>query len=138
MDTFVFDTGPLSHFARADILGVLRMVIGPNRAIIPDSVVTELKHGVSRNYRIQAVLDAEWIQRRALSTTTELTAFARFASRLVSDDRNVGDAAVLALSQTLPARAVIDDWHACAQAKKEGSPLHAHSACSANLYAADS
>lgn len=38
-------------------------------------------------------------------------------------DRNVGDAAVLALAQTLPARAVIDDRDACDIASKEGVAL---------------
>ena len=119
MDTLVFDTGPLSHFARADILGVLKVVVGKRRAIIPEAVVTELSEGLHLNPRIQMVLEADWIERRAIATTTEAEAYARFARRLVSGDRNVGDAAVLALAQTVPARAVIDDWDACEIARKE-------------------
>lgn len=116
----VFDTGPLSHFARADILGVLKMVVGKRRAVVPEAVVTELKSGLHIDSRIQSVLDADWIERRAISTPAETYAFSRFSRRLVDGDRNVGDAAVLALAQTLPARAVIDDWDACDIASKEG------------------
>ena len=116
----VFDTGPLSHFARADILGVLKVVVGKRRAVVPEAVVTELKAGLHIDSRIQAVLDADWIERRAISTPAETYALSRFSRRLVDGDRNVGDAAVLALAETLPARAVIDDWDACDIASKEG------------------
>ena len=120
MDTLIFDTGPLSHFARADILGVLKVVVGQRRAVVPEAVVRELRVGVHVDPRIQTVLEADWIEHRAFTTATETMAYARFARLLVLGDRNLGDAAVLALAQTLPARAVIDDWDACDIAKKEG------------------
>ena len=118
MEILVFDTGPLSHFARADILGVLKSVVGPRHAVMPEAVVTELSQGVHLDYRIQAVLDADWMEHRAIETATEVDAFARFADLLVSGDDNIGDAAVLALAETMPARAVIDDWVACEIARK--------------------
>ena len=118
MDTLVFDAGPLSCFARGDILGVLKVVVGKRRAVVPEAVVTELRGGLHLDSRIQTVLDADRIEHGAIATTTETEAFARFARRLVSGDRNVGDAAVLALAQTLPARAVIDDWDTCEIARK--------------------
>lgn len=116
----VFDTGPLSHFARADILGVLKIVVGGRRVVVPEAVVTELREGLLLDSRIQTVLDADWIEYRALSTAEEIDAYGRFARRLVLGDRNVGDAAVLAIAQTGPARAVIDDRDACDVASKEG------------------
>ncbi|MDE0440120.1 MAG: hypothetical protein OXJ36_17320 [bacterium] len=118
MDTLIFDTGPLSCFARADVLGVLKVVVGDRRAVVPEAVVTELERGVHLHSRLQTVLDADWIEHRAIATTAEAKAFARFAARLVSGDRNVGEAAVLALAQTVPARAVVDDRAACALARK--------------------
>ena len=123
MDALVFDTGPLSHFARADILGVLKIVVGERRAIVPEAVVTELEQGLSSHPRIQTVLDAEWIEQRKIATPAEDRALEWFSARLVSGDRNVGDAAVLALAQTVPARAVIDDRAACALAKQAGVDL---------------
>lgn len=97
-DTLVFDTGPLSCFARADIRG----------------------GGVHLHTRIQTVLDADWMEHRAIATTAEAKAFTRLARRLVSGDRNVGEAAVLALAQTVPARAVVDDRAPCALARTAG------------------
>lgn len=42
MDTLVFDAGPLSHFPRADILGVLEVVVGKCCAVVSEAVVKEL------------------------------------------------------------------------------------------------
>lgn len=41
-DILVFDTGPLSHFARQSWLGVLKAVTGERTALIPDVVAAEL------------------------------------------------------------------------------------------------
>lgn len=119
-DTLVFDTGPLSHFARADLLGVLKAVVGKRRAIIPDTVVEELQRGAYNDYRVQAVLDADWIEQRTIDTSYETEAFARYARLLVSGVRNIGEAGVLALAETMPAQAVIDDSVAHKAAKTAG------------------
>ena len=79
--------------------------------------MTELREGLHLDPRIQSVLDADWLEHRGISTTTEVEAYTSFARRLVSSDRNLGEAAVLALAQTVPARAVIDDRAACALAR---------------------
>ena len=42
----MFDTGPLSHFARAGLLDVLRLVVGDRRAVMPAAVRSELRDGV--------------------------------------------------------------------------------------------
>lgn len=108
-DVLVFDTGPLSHFALADWLGVLKAVVGERTAVIPDVVAAELRAGGATDSRIPAVVDASWIEVRVLHTDEELAQFAEFASLLVKDDRNVGEAGVLALAKTLSATAVVDD-----------------------------
>ena len=109
MDALVFDTGPLSHFARARRLDVLEAVVGKRRAVIPRAVVQELQVGTSRHNSIETVLDAAWLEHRELTQDSELIKFAEFAGRLVHKEHNVGDAAVLALAATMPATAVIDD-----------------------------
>lgn len=107
-EVFVFDTGPLSHFAKEGWLGCLRAVVGTRRAIIPDTVVRELQEGVHRYPHLQAVLDASWIEQREL--VTELEEFAVFSALLVgSDGRNTGEAGVLAYAKAHSAMAVIDD-----------------------------
>ncbi len=120
MDTLVFDTGPLSHFARARWLDILKTVVGDRRAVIPPAVVTELSIGGHNDHRVLAVLDAEWIEHRELYPGTELEAFADFASRLVEGERNVGEAEVLALAATIPAYAVPDDSAAFKIGKQAG------------------
>ena len=109
MQPLIFDTSPLSQFARIESLDVLRAIVGERRSIIPQAVVVELRRGVLNDPRIRAVLEASWIEQRDTQTDDELAEYAGFASRLVSGDRNVGDAAVLALAKTLPGQAVIDD-----------------------------
>lgn len=108
-DVLVFDTGPLSHFARAGWLGVLKAVVGSRTAVIPDVVVDELVLGGAIDTRLRTVLDAPWIERRELRTTEELRAFARFSAFLVKGNRNRGEAGVLALASTLEGVAVVDD-----------------------------
>ncbi len=71
------------------------------------------------HYPLSGVVVKNPIERRAITTALERKAFAMFSRRLVSGDRNVGDAAVLALARTTPARAIIDDWEACDIAVKE-------------------
>ena len=120
MDAFVFDTGPLAHFTRAGWLGVLRSLVGSNRVIIPVQVVSELKIAARHEHAMASVLDATWIEHHELRTEGELSAFGKFASQLLSRERNVGETAVLAIAATMPAQAVLDDSVAHKVAKQAG------------------
>jgi predicted nucleic acid-binding protein len=106
---FVVDTGPLSHLAKAGWLSILRSIAGGSTVVIPDAVETELRQGLHGHPHLQLVLDADWIGTRVLSTDPELTAFGRYAGRLVVGSRNVGEAAVLAYAEVHGATAIIDD-----------------------------
>jgi predicted nucleic acid-binding protein len=108
-EALVFDTGPLSHFAREGWLGVLRAMLGEHRAVIPDTVVDELRQGVRQHPHLQLVLDASWIEQHELTTSAELESFAEFAALLVAKGRNRGEAGVLAYAKANGATAVIDD-----------------------------
>ena len=108
-EILVFDTGPLSHFAQQNWLGVLKAVVGDRRAIIPDVVVAELTEGARSDDRLRQVLEADWIEKRELSSDIEITQFGKFASLLVKGTRNVGEAGVLALASTIDGVAIIDD-----------------------------
>lgn len=105
----MFDTGPLSHFAKQGWLGVLRFVLRGRTAVIPDVVVAELRDGLPGRPHLQLVLGAGWIQHRALTSDEELDAFGQFASLLVAGGRNRGETAVLAYAKAHGALAVIDD-----------------------------
>ena len=120
MEILVFDTGPLSHFARQNWLGVLKSVVGERRALIPDVVVRELTEGARRDSRLQEVLDAAWIEHRELVTDEEVAAFVKFSSFLVKGSRNRGEAGVLALAAVLKGIAVVDDGAARKAADDHG------------------
>ena len=109
LQILVFDTSPLSHFATANWLGVLKAVVGNCKAIIPIPVVNEIQRGVHTEPMLQLVLDADWIEHHPLATPAETQAYSRYRSMLVSGNRNLGEAAVLAVAETLPATAVLDD-----------------------------
>lgn len=119
-DVLIFDTGPLSHFARENWLGALKAVVGERTAVIPDVVADELKRALGSNSFVQAVLDAPWIGRRDLQSVEEIERFAYYSSLLVSGDRNRGEAGVLALAATTGGTAVVDDLAARKAAKRDG------------------
>lgn len=108
---YVLDTGPLSHFARSQWLGVLKAVLGDGQVIIPDVVEAELRSAAGQHHHLQAVLEAGWIGIVALDTDVQLAAFSFYEQRLVGPNgRNIGECGVLALAETLPnAIAVLDD-----------------------------
>ena len=120
MDAFVFDTGPLAHFARAGWLGVLKSLVGSRRAVIPVQVAAELRKAAGHEHAIGAVLDATWIEHHELRTEEELSAFGGFAAQLMSEGRNEGETAVLAVAATMPAQAVLDDSVAHKAAQRAG------------------
>jgi predicted nucleic acid-binding protein len=117
--TYVLDTGPLSHFARSQWLGVLKAVLGEGRVVIPDLVANELHHGANRHPHLRAVLDAGWIEIVTLDTEEQLAALTFYTERLVGQDgRNIGECGVLALAETTPSSiAVVDDQVAVNAAK---------------------
>lgn len=122
-EILVFDTGPLSHFARQEWLGVLKAVVGDRQAIIPDVVIAELQRGATMDSRLQAVIEATWITRRTLDSPEEIQEFARFSALLVKGDRNIGEAGALALAVCEGGTIVIDDGAARKAAEDHGVPL---------------
>ncbi|MFI8854088.1 hypothetical protein ACIGW3_28375 [Streptomyces sp. NPDC053499] len=108
---YVLDTGPLSHFAKAQWLGVLKTVLKEFRVVIPDVVAAELRNGSAQHHHLQSVLDADWIETISLESPTELLAYAEYERLMVGPDgRNIGECGVLALAETLPnGVAVVDD-----------------------------
>ncbi|ANB05927.1 hypothetical protein SAM40697_1967 [Streptomyces ambofaciens] len=109
---YVLDTGPLSHFAKAQWLGVLKTVLKEHRVCIPDIVREEVRQGIPHHPHLRSVLEeTPWIEVVPLDTEAQLSAFSHYAKRLVGPDgRNAGECGVLALAETTPgAIAVIDD-----------------------------
>lgn len=119
-DAWVFDTGPLRHFATHGWLGVLRLLAGERPVYIPDSVERELVDAGDHAAAVRAVLDADWI-RVHRSTDTEFgRAFARYEDRLVVDGKNRGECGVLAMGEIYGCEVVIDDDTAYRIAEEKG------------------
>ena len=76
----VFDTGPLSAFATADVLGVLRILCDGHIPVLLDEVAAELQDGVHLHPKLQHVLDGDWLARRSLETDADLEAFRRIGT----------------------------------------------------------
>ncbi|MGW8851202.1 hypothetical protein ACWGNE_25920 [Streptomyces xiamenensis] len=120
---YVLDTGPLSHFAKAQWLGVLKILLKEHSVLIPDLVAEELRNGAQQHHHLHSVLEADWIRTVSLETPVQLKAFVHYERRLVGPDgRNVGECGVLTLAESLPeAVAVVDDRVAKAAAR--GRPV---------------
>jgi predicted nucleic acid-binding protein len=114
----VIDSGPLSVFAEAGWLGMLRAIADDRTVVVTDIVEAELRDGAPLHPHLTSVLEAQWIQRRPLVSDDELVAYQRFASFLVSGDHNRGEASVLAYAQVHGAVAVLDDGAGRKHAKR--------------------
>lgn len=108
-DAWVFDTGPLRHFALSGWLGVLKFLAGDRPVFIPDVVERELRRQTEDVRAIGQVLDADWIHVFASTKSTYMATFAGYARRLVADGKNDGECGVLAMGATFACEMVIDD-----------------------------
>lgn len=108
----VFDTGPLSHFARGGWLGALKFLTGDTPSWIPEAVVRELTDGQHQYNHLGLVLTAEWLLVDRSDDVAVLARTARYEARLAAGGRNRGECAVLALAGVRGWTAVIDDAEA--------------------------
>lgn len=109
---YVFDTGPLSHFARGGWLGALSFLTGGKPAWIPEAVVRELTDGQYRYNHLGLILEADWLSIDRSDDVDVLVRTARYESRLAASGRNRGECAVLALAGVRGWTAVVDDGEA--------------------------
>ena len=117
--TLAFDTGPLSAFARAGLIGVLKTLTEHDRVVAPEAVIDECRRGLHIYPHLQQVLDSEWIERVVVDGDA-LMAYGAIASRLVVGMRNIGEAEVIAWAKANDAEAVLDDRAARAIAEVSG------------------
>lgn len=96
-DAWVFDTGPLRHFALSGWLGVLKFLAGDRPVFMPDVVERELRRQTDDIRSIGQVLDADWIHVFASADPAYMARFAGYAHRLVAEGKNEGECGVLAM-----------------------------------------
>lgn len=109
---YVFDTGPLSHFARGGWLGALKFLTEGKPAWVPEAVVRELADGQHQYQHLGLVLAADWLGRDRSDDLALLVRTAQYEARLAAGGRNRGECAVLALAGVRGWTAVIDDSEA--------------------------
>lgn len=117
---YVFDTGPLSHFARSGWLGVLDFLTKGSAAWIPEAVARELADGQHGHQHLGLVLAAEWLGVDRSDDMPVLLRTARYEGRLSANGRNRGECAVLALASERGWTAVVDDSEARKIAREDG------------------
>lgn len=115
----VFDTGPLSCFARAGRWDMLGDIVAASRCTATDVVGRELADGVAHHPSLQDVLNAEWLQRAALETSDELGLFAEYSRTL-----DAGEASTLAWAEAHDAIALVDERAGVNVAQQRGIAVH--------------
>lgn len=106
----VFDTGPVSAFAKADLLAVLKLLSAEYESVLVEPVVVGLQDGLRTTPKLQAVLDADWLHRFDLTSVPELRFYAQVGQDLIgSTNRNRGEAAVIAWALAHPGSEVVLD-----------------------------
>lgn len=119
----MFDTSPLSHFARAGRLETLERLTADHRRIVTRAVLEEIKNGVAKHETLAEVLELPWLEQVPVDSLDELRAFAIYAARLGSGARNVGEAATLAWAEVHGAVASVDEATARKLAQERDVPL---------------
>lgn len=117
--TLVFDTGPLSCFARADRLDALSDIVSASHCVATDEVRMEIEKGVAEHPSLQAVLDAEWLGSMTLETLGEIGLFVEYRRTL-----DAGEASTLAWAEAHGATAIVDERAGVNFAKQRGITVH--------------
>lgn len=118
---FVFDSGPLSHFAQSGWLGVLAYQSKGSGAFIPEAVEQELSDGTHEFPHLRLALECDWLVVDRSDDIHYTVYTAGYEARLVgADGRNRGECAVLAMARAFDRIAVIDDAEARTIAEEDG------------------
>lgn len=121
---WVLDAMPLSHFARAERLDVLRDLLVDKECWTTQVVLEEVKQGVAAHPALRDVLAADWFKVAQLDTLDEIRLFALWAGRLGSGQRDLGEASVLAAAELRSATAITDDPGPVRVARTYGLDAH--------------
>lgn len=99
MATLVFDSAPLSCFARARRLECLEKLTRGERRVTTSAVLGEIRDGVVDFPLLSPVLALPWLEEVRADSLAELRLFAQYAKRLGSGIHDVGEASVCAWAE---------------------------------------
>jgi predicted nucleic acid-binding protein len=120
----IFDSSPLSHFARAGRLAALDRLTSRYRRVIPRAVLDEIRAGETQFPPLADVPNADWLEVVACDGLAELQALAHYFEVLGSGQRDIGEASVLAWAEVNDAVAVLDERAATWAAQQRGVAVH--------------
>ncbi|MBZ4422989.1 hypothetical protein [Myxococcus sp. RHSTA-1-4] len=120
MAILVFDSAPLSCFARAKRLPLLELLTQGDERVTTRAVRDELGAGVREHPELQAVLDLQWLRVEPVDTLEVLSLFAQYVQPLGAGRRNVGEASVMAWAEAHGGIAFTDDNVAVQIARNRG------------------
>ena len=121
---FCFDTMCLSQFARAERLDVLRDLLVERECWTTSVVRAELATGAQLHPQLTEALNVEWMHVASLDALDDLGCFVKWANRLGSQERDLGEASVLAAAELRGGIAITDDRDATKVARRHGAEVH--------------
>jgi predicted nucleic acid-binding protein len=122
----VLDASPMNHFARAGHLETLQKLIAAHEyeCVTTRAVVAELQQGTDRHAEIGDAIGLDWIRVVPCDDLRELYLFAQYMKQLGNEERNAGEATVLAWAEAHGAAAYVDDQVACNVGRNRGVTVH--------------
>jgi len=120
MAVLVFDSAPLSAFARARQLPMLDRLAGEDERVTTSAVIEELRAGLGDYPELQDAIDLPWLRVEPLDDLNELVLFGNYAQRFGSGAHDVGEATVLAFAEAHSATAFTDDEVAVQVGREHG------------------
>lgn len=124
MPLIVFDTSPLSHFARARSLDTLRRLVEPDTGGATAAVLDEIRRGEAAHPPLAEIERLQWLEHVRVDSLPALQVFAAYARRLGSNDRDIGEASTLAWAEVNHATAIVDDRVATRIGRDRGVEVH--------------
>jgi predicted nucleic acid-binding protein len=123
-NVWVLDAMSLSHFGRAERLDVLRDLLVDKECWTTQVVLEELKQGAAAHPALREAAGSDWLNIGQLDTLDEIRLFAKWAGRLGSGLRDLGEASVFAAAELRSATAITDDQAAVRVARTYGLDVH--------------
>lgn len=120
MAVLVFDSAPLSAFARARQLPMLDRLAGNDERVTTTAVIEELRAGLGEHPELHDAIDLPWLRIEPLAELDELALFGQYAQRLGAGTHDVGEATVLAFAEAHGAVAFTDDQTAAQIGRERG------------------
>ena len=114
----------LSHFTLADRLDILQDLLLDVDCWTTQVVMEELRSGSRTRPELLVACEVEWLKKAQLDTLDEIRCFTAWARRLGAEERNLGEASVLAAAELRSGTAITDDRQATRVARAYGAEVH--------------